>query len=214
MPAELDASSVLINPQVVRQSFKNLIDSKAHPSFAGYLCVCRESHSSGSAEGLKVNFKSFFDRFLRVARTPDEKPYVMPFAESKGSKWSPFFNRNVAGSYAPSSLRDVSPFQQVVKIAGSRRDANYSLVPDHAAIAKKLLLYGKPLGVVSLALFLYRDYGLHLVPQGPTALVTIFREEFGFRTSVPIENKAFSTLFADDSSQFAQQELFVTTTLT
>lgn len=117
----------------------------------------------------------------------------------------------MAGSYAPSSLRDVSPFQQVVSISGSRRRSTYSLVQDHATNAKKYLLFGKSLAVVSLAVFLYRDYGLQLKSQYSDALVSVFRDEFGFRSEVAQENAAFKKLFHVDSLRYPSEELFIKT---
>lgn len=221
MPPEVDANSFLINPTAVRLALTNLTSAKVHPHFAGYLCVCREARSKGKTGDLQPNFKSFFDNFLKVDGTTDEKPYLMPFAESRGENWTPFFNRNVAGSYAPSSLRDVAPFLQVVTIDGSRRQATYSLVRDHASKASQYLLFGKRLGVVSLAAVLYRDYGLELLPGSgdltkvlrSVGLVSVLRDEFGFRSDVPQENSAFAKLFSDDSAQFPDEQLFIKTTL-
>ncbi|HEY5176268.1 MAG TPA: hypothetical protein VII95_11960 [Terriglobales bacterium] len=146
----------------------------------------------------------------------------MPFSESRGDNWTPFFNRNVAGSYAPSSLRGVSPFLQVVTIGGSRRRATYSLVRDHATKASQYLLFGKRLGVVSLAAVLYRDYGLEFnLPNSgglvlefrAVGLVSVFRDEFGFRSEIPQEKSDFAKLFSDDSAEFPARQLFIKTTL-
>ena len=213
MPTESDANPLLLNPNAVRLSITKLTAAKIHPTFAGYLCVCREARSRGKTKDLQPNFKAFFDSFLRVDGATDEKPYLMPFAESKGAKWTPFFNRNVAGSYAPSSLREVSPFQQVVNIDGSRRQATYSLVADHASKASTNLLFRKRLGVVALAVFLYRDYGLELDSPDSKGLVSIFRDEFGFRHEIKQEDSDFATLFNVDSGLIRFDELFIKTTL-
>jgi hypothetical protein len=221
MPPEVDANSFLISPTAVRLALKHLTSARVHPTFAGYLCTCHDARSQGKTRDVQPNFKSFFDSFLRVDGAPDDKPYLMPFRESKGASWTPFFNRNVAGSYAPSSLREVSPFQLVVSVAGSKRQATYSLVSDHASKARQHLLFGKRLGVVSLSAFLYRDYGLELMPAsgGLTSvfrsegLVSVFRDEFGFRSDIPQENSDFGKLFSDDSAEFPDEQLFIKTTL-
>lgn len=163
---------------------------------------------------LKPNFTSFFNQYFKVSGTPDGKPYVMPFSESKGTDWSPFFNRNVAGSYAPSSLRPVSPLRQVVRISGARSSATYSLVADYADKARQHLLFDNPLGVLSLALFLYRDYGLNITGDGRQELIRIFRDEYRFRATETTEDIAFKRLFRDDSRDFEPKELFIKTTLT
>jgi hypothetical protein len=108
----------------------------------------------------------------------------------------------------------VSPFTDVVAVRGSGKRATYSLARDHAERAAKVLLFGKPLGVVSLAAFLYRDYGLSLEAQTSKSLIALFRDEFGFRSTVLAENLAFEKLFVDDSAKFASAgDLFMTTTL-
>lgn len=110
----------------------------------------------------------------------------------------------------------------MVTIAGSRRGATYSLVIDHASKASQYLLFSKRLGVVSLAAVLYRDYGLefNLPDSGrlvsafrSVGLVSVFRDEFGFRSEVPQENSDFAKLFSDDSAEFPAEQLFIKTTL-
>ena len=213
MPSDLDANALLINPQAVRLSLSRLIATKVHPNFAGFLCITREACKKNSTTSLKPNFKSFFDQFFKTDGAPDDKPYVMPFAESRGADWSPFFNRNVAGSYAPSSLRPVSPLRQVVEVSGSRGEATYSLVTSYADKARSYLLFDKPIGIWSLAIFLYRDYGFHLMREGIEGLVSTFREEFGFRPNTIYEKLAYDKLFEDDSSAFQMNELLIKTTL-
>ena len=199
-----EPQKLFVSPRSVQLARHNLLVAKAHPHFTGYLCVCRAAHQSGTTEGLKPDFKKFHDEFLIVAGAPASHPYVTPFPYTS----FPFFNKNPAGSYAPSSLRDVAPLRRAVNIDGSRSAATYSLVADHASRAKSWMLHGKPLPVASLAIFLYRNYELSLEAPKCVHIVRIFREEFGFRQEISKENEVFNTLFQDDSTQFDERELF------
>ena len=195
---------LFVSPKSVRLAFHNLLVAKAHPHFTGYLCVCRTACQSGTTGGLRPDFKKFHDEFLIVAGAPASHPYVTPFPSTS----FPFFNKNPAGSYAPSSLRDVAPLRRAVNIDGSGHDASYSLVSEHANQAKSSMLHGSPLPVASLAIFLYRNYALSLEAHKCVHIVQIFRDEFGFRQEIRRENEVFNTLFQDDSTQFDEGELF------
>jgi hypothetical protein len=105
----------------------------------------------------------------------------------------------------------VAPFLRVVTIKGYGPKASYSLNPGHAKTAFDDLLLKKKLPVVSLATFLYRDYGLNPTSQDMATVLDTFRDEFGFRDSVTAEHAAFDLLFQDDSSQFGQTKVFVET---
>ena len=59
------------------------------------------------------------------------QPYIKLFTEQKASSKNLWLNENVAGSYAPSSLRPDQPFRQVVNISGRK----YSLPTNHAQLA-------------------------------------------------------------------------------
>lgn len=200
----------VISPTVAKQALSRLFEIRVHPHFAGYLCVLQAARSAAKQLARHPDFKDFFERFLRVEGAPAQKPYVQPFTDSKKSdRWSPFFNVNVAGSYAPSSLRPEAPFLGVVKITGDGPRASYSLNPDHAAKAFDDLLLGKRMPVASLAAFLYRDYGFNLAAQNLANVVNVFRDDFGFRGSVVTERSAFDRLFQDDSSTLAQENVFL-----
>ena len=203
----VERQKLFVSPRSVRLAYHNLLTAKAHPHFTGYLCVCRAARQAGTTEGLKPDFKKFHDEFLVVAGAPESHPYLPPFPATR----SPFFNKNPAGSYAPSSLRGVARLRRAVNIDGSGHDASYSLVSDHARQAKSSMLpYGNPLPAASLAVFLYRNYELSLETPKCGQILHIFREEFGFRQNIHIENEVFNTLFQDDSTQFDERELFAT----
>jgi hypothetical protein len=183
-------SQFLVAPESARRAFAALRKSRIHPHFAGYLAINREIRG-GQTAGSSRGIKAFFEDFLTATGLGVEKPYVFPFDEAGGLGTKNTFNRNVAGSYAPSSLRDVAPFLQVVKIEErSRARPLYVLREGHVDLAFKHLIYRARVSPVALASFLYRDYGITADSPDAALLVEIFRDEFGFSTDT-----AFSTLF-------------------
>jgi hypothetical protein len=197
----------VLNKECVRQSLDVLRDLKIHRTFAGYLCLREAAHVAGKRTALKPDFGSFFDRYLRVAGASPNAPYAVPFNDRGSAIW---FNPNVAGSYAPSSLRAVSPLRRVADIFGRRADHTFALKDDDARLCLEHLLNKEPVPVLPLAAFLFREYGLEPEPgeSPPTAndLVLVFREKFGFRTGNKDEDADFNILF--DTGRYLQMISF------
>jgi hypothetical protein len=195
----------VVKAEIVASCLEELRSQKIHNNFAGYLCVKRTAFRDSSREDLQVNFKEFFDTFFRVDDAPSDKPYAMPFWDSPPSEANKWFNENVAGSYAPSSLRSGSPFRKVIRVEGSRRaaDIRYSLLEDDARLALRHLLYNTKIPALSLATFLYRDFAV-ATDEAPTPdlIVRVFQEEFGFiDEALDLIGDDFDTLFSYDYSR-------------
>jgi hypothetical protein len=189
--------SFCLRADVVAQSLALLRSQNIHPVFAGYLCLKRIARKDWLKQGqaaLSPNFKEFFDTYFLVAGAPPRKPYVMPFVEGTANAKNEWFNRNVAGSYARSSLRDVSPYRKVVAIADAKGKPSYKLLPGHAQLALKYLTFSKKIPAAHLAAFLYRDFGFTTGMTVPL-LVDVFRHEFGYRHSDEEENKEFDVIY-------------------
>lgn len=172
-----------VRVEIVAECLAVLRRHQVHQNFAGYLCVVSTAAQEKSTKNLSPNFKEFFDTFLRVPDGHFNKPYIQPFNDSDTLETNIWFNRNVAGSYAPSSLRIESPFRQVVEIEGRGREAKYSLREGHADLALEHLLFGQQLSVIDLAVFLYRDFGFPLNDnETPTInnVLSVFQYEFGY----------------------------------
>lgn len=158
----------------VRESVQALLSRDTHPYFIAYLHLLRTATRSGRSDNLAPDWAEL-GRRLEVAGRPSEKPYLRPFwmrARESGQEW---LNRNLAGSFAASSLRGVP--QQVVAADGGK----FTLRSGHAGLALRYLLLGVRMPVLALAGFLYRDYGI-LEPeeQATESLIRIFRTEHGF----------------------------------
>lgn len=182
----------VIRKHIVAQSLARLREQKTHTLFCGYLYLQQRSSQLGRLEDLQPDFLSFFKTFFFVGNHPLGAPYIKPFTEQKASTKNLWLNENVAGSYAPSSLRPRQPFRRVVNI--QRRV--YSLPPDHARRAFEHLLYSTQIHVADLAVVLYRDFGLLGVPFTIKDLIDIFAFEFGYANKPGDQpNERFRTLF-------------------
>lgn len=192
----------LVKKEVVSICLKRLRMRRTHEHFAGYLCLLYRAAAEGATESIQPNFADFFDQFFRVGGRPDAHPYVKPFVNTAPTTSNLWLNRNVAGSYAPSSIR--STFKKVVEVD----DGGYSLRHNHVQMAHDNLLHGNPIDVADLAVFLYRDYPI--ISEHPTIddLVSTFAIEFGFETSEGERNPDFEILFMLSSSESLQHEIF------
>ena len=174
----------------VKASLDALGGLDAHRALAGYLCVLNAASIESRTADLRPDFRSFFDRFFRIGSPPSKKPYAVPFA--RGAK-SILFNENVAGSYAPSSLRPVNPLRSLMDITGGGSQASFTLRSNHAEKAKELLL-PVPLPIYAFACFMYRDFGFTINPDRREIEDAV---TFDFGTA--LENNLFgSGIFTDD----------------
>jgi len=188
----------VIRKEIVARSLARLREQKTHTLFAGYLYLQCRAAQLGRLHDLQPVFLPFFKQFFQVANHPLGTPYFKIFTERQASEKNLWLNENVAGSYAPSSLRPAQPFRKVVII----ENKTYSLPADHAARALEYLLFSKPVQAADLAVVLYRDYGLLGEAVTIEKLVGIFAYEFGYANqpgAKPDEN--FQTLFSLQTAQ-------------
>lgn len=150
---------------------------------------------------LKVKFRTFYEDYLKVGSAPDDRPYLLPFVLGKGG--AQLFNKNVAGSYAPSSLRDVAPIRTVLKFDGAGSQVTHELVAQHEQLALKSLVSQQRVPVDSLSIFLFRD---HKIERTDTialeCVVDKFCEVFGYDLSDKKSKSRFETLYVRDSETF------------
>ncbi len=188
----------VIRPEIVARSLTRLRQQQTHSLFAGYLYLQRRSTELGRLQDLQPIFLPFFKQFFQVANHPLGAPYIKIFTEQQPSPKNLWLNENVAGSYAPSSLRAGQPFRKVVEI----ENKTYSLPADHATRAFQYLLLKETVQVADLAVVLYRDYGLSEEVRSVENLVGIFAYEFGYNEiSGATPNDNFQILFSLDTAQ-------------
>lgn len=197
-------ASVIKKP-VVAASLARLREQKTHTLFAGYLHLQQLAFREGRREGLRPDFVGFFEEFFEVPGHPVGAPYLKPFTEQKASPKNLWLNENVAGTYAPSSLRPNQPFRQVVDVNDKTRE--YSLKGNHMELALDHLLYGVKVSAIDLAVFLYRDYGIMQSDASVTALVAVFAYEFGYlEEGASDPREALSPLFTLDAPEGWSEE--------
>jgi hypothetical protein len=162
-----------------RQAIEILLGRQTHQFFIAYLFLRRTAAREGRTDGLYLDFAEVGE-FLQVTGGPAGKPFLRPFWKGQRDAHQEWLNANLAGSYAPSSLRGVP--LRVVDIDADRR---FSLREDHWDLALKHLLMDVPMPVLPLAAFLFRDHGLvSEADPDPLHLVTIFQQEFGYDDDV------------------------------
>lgn len=178
----------VLTTSIVRWGIEQLLSRKVHTFFPAYLEIRR-------ATGAKSKVPSRpqwanVGRYLEVPGGPPERPYYRPFWHQSRNAGQDWLNENIAGSYSPSSIREVP--RRVIEIEGS----GYSLKEGHARLALKNLLFGEALPVYPLAIFYYRNSGFTndgpaLSPDG---LIGIFRKDFSFLADA--EMTEFDLLFS------------------
>ncbi len=179
----------------VARSLQRLRARPAHPFFAGYLHLQRRAAELNRLTDLEPDFTRFHQRFFLVKDHPIGTPYVKPFVNHVASEKNLWLNENVAGSYAPSSLRPNQPFRKIVIV----NDGAYSLHPDHAKRALKYLLNNRRVSIADLSVFLYRDFGLLSKVNAIDDLIACFAADFGYSSKLTIPSDgSFKTLFELD----------------
>jgi hypothetical protein len=200
-------ATFVIRKEIVAKSLSRLRSQKTHSLFTGYLCLQQRVHQLSRYVDLQPEFTSFFRKFFYVHNHPLGTPYIKPFTEQKASSKNLWLNENVAGSYAPSSLRPGQPFRKVVQI----QDRTYTLPHNHAQLALTHLLYFKPIQIAELSAVIYRDFGFFDSSMTVQDLIEVFAYEFGYLTNSDSRpNSDFHLLYSTDSTKYWEEDWLVT----
>ncbi|WP_238841316.1 hypothetical protein [Prescottella equi] len=172
--------------QAVKAGVEALRAQPIHEHFPAYLHIRECSIIAGSLNDLKPQW-SKVGGLLRVPGGPPKKPHYRPFSTHDKDPGDYWFNPNLAGSYAISSLRKRSRFMV------NATDDGFALPADHAQQARDLLLSGKQVPAWALAAYYLRDYGFSFGGDGGyRELIDAFRGEFLFNG-----DDDFDVLFED-----------------
>ena len=157
------------------------------------------------------DIEAFHKDYLAIGGAPPQKPYLQPF-RSRGTEVG-LLNKNVQGSYAPSSIRTDQPLSRVVQVEPTsegvliRKNPRYWLVEDHANKVLSEMLAGNKILATSLAIFLFRDRTLAL-PNGSIAdLAPALREFFDLGPKTSDGDTTYETLFEDDAKEYSDNDL-------
>lgn len=183
----------------VRWAIGTLAGQRTHEFFPAYLHLRSKAIEMGSTTDIQPDWRNGLGIFLEVRG--GHHPYFRPFWSRRGPGTMSFWlNANLAGSFAPASIRATPG--KVIEV----HDQMFNLKPNHAQLAREFLLYGKPVSAVALAIFYYRDFGLVTDGQHPTAteLVDLFRRDFRFNEKTA--SRDFDLLF--EVADVADQDWF------
>ncbi len=204
MPHNENSLLFVVKIEKVAECLLELREQKIHQHFPGYLAVKRTATSEGRTSNLRVDFKEFYEAYLTVPG--GSTPYVNAMLRERPSERNAWRNSNIAGSYAPSSIRDGQPFSRVVEV--NRADATYSLLARHWELALEHLAFQQQLPAITLAVFLYRDYALCTDSPSLKDLVRQFQVEFGYLNEDGKPNDEFKYLYTDESEGSLPEEWF------
>lgn len=175
----------------VRWAVETLAGQRTHEFFPAYLHLRAKAIETGSTTDIHPDWRNGLGTFLEVRGGPH--PYFRPFLSRRGTGTMSFWlNVNLAGSFAPSSIRTTP--RKVIEV----HDRTFDLKPNHAQLAREFLLYDTPVSAIALAMFYYRDFGLitdGALPKS-TDLIDLFRRGFRFSEQSPSDDD-FDLLFED-----------------
>jgi hypothetical protein len=147
----------LLTSDAVKWAITELKSRRTHPFFLPYLQLCRRSAIEQSSSNISPQWSDLGD-LLAVPGGPPNRPYYRPLSTKADRDESSYWmNSNLAGMWAPSSIRTT---------AGFLLDGNQFRLPqNHAEQALHAFLYDDPMPALALGIFLFRDYGFHGVPE-------------------------------------------------
>ncbi len=166
----------------VRDCIAHLRAQSIHPFFPAYLHIRRTAAAQGKLAGIRPDWDEL-GRFFEVAGAPSTHPYFRPFTTAQGESDQEWLNPNIAGSFAPSSLRAGQPPLRVVEVGTGR--GQFNLRANHWELAREHLLDGKRVPLAPLAGFFLRDYAFENYDPAPgnDDLGVAFVEVFGYNDS-------------------------------
>jgi hypothetical protein len=168
----------------IRSAIAALSSRRIHPFFIAYLHLRSLAVEQGSLSNIRPSWNAI-GPLLAVPGGPPGKPYYRPFSDREVHDPSRYWlNRNLAGSYAPSSVRGV-----VLRVVETSNQS-YTLRDGHASLALENFLYDSRIPTEHLVGYLYRNFGFESFESDLPSMadvVNIFLEDFHF-----IQNGAMS----------------------
>jgi hypothetical protein len=175
MAAAEQPTTYVLTLEAVRWGIAELKRSKVHPFFLAYLHLRKHASEQGTDTGISADWDELGE-YLAVPGGPPGKPYYRPVWNGNVNNVSRYWlNPNIAGSYAPSSLRGVP--RKVIDTNGSQ----FILRPNHTQRALTHLLYNGTISSLAFAAFFYRDHGFAAddLPE-PADLEMVLRRDLRF----------------------------------
>jgi hypothetical protein len=188
--SEAEQPVFVLTVEVVRWAIEQLQGRKVHTFFPAYLEIRRTAIEGESESDIHPDWGNL-EKHLHVPGGPPGKPNFRPFWHRTRKGGEDWMNANIAGSYAPSSIRRLP-----AKVVNPDGSGGYSLKSDHARLALEHLLLGQAMPILPLAVFYYRDFGFTTDEPAlsPAGLIDVFRRDFAFNS--PPGREDFEVLFS------------------
>lgn len=182
-------STFILRTDAVRCCINVIRGRKIHPFFPAYLHLRQQALAQGS-DTVTPHWHDLAP-FLELPGGPPDKPYFRPFWNQSRGAGQEWLNRNLAGSYAGSSIR-----QQPLKVI-TYEDGLFGFRDQHWDAALEYLLYKERVPAVAVAGFFYRDFAFQTEGTEPTPndLVTIFRRDFLYDQPEDDPDREFDVIF-------------------
>ena len=213
MPAPKSRPEYTIEPQAVRRAIDQLVGRRSHEHLPAYLAILRQRLNAKSGRVALRDIEEFYHEYMRVPDAPTGKPFLQPFL-SRGNR-ARLLNKNLQGSFAPSSIRPGQPLSHVVELPSQdgRRgghDGVYKLVDDHADKVLSEMLSGNKILSASIAIFLFRDRSVILdkisTDRLSIGLIPALREFLKIRSIDKNGDHIYNTLFDDDTAMYEDSD--------
>jgi hypothetical protein len=188
----------VLTRETVKGGISTLKKQRIHEHFPAYLYLRKLAVTSGSLANLNPEWREV-SIVLKMPGGPPTKPHYRPFSSVNRKDESGYwYNRNLAGSYAPKSMRATSDF-----MLNSNGDG-YELPIDHAQQALVRLLKGKKVPAWALAAYYLRNHAFAFDGAGGyKELVGAFKIEFSFDKTMD-----FDVLFEDEEPTWFSGDWF------
>lgn len=193
-----------LSPDSVRWSIKELKKQSIHPYFLAYLVLRRRALEEGRTSGFSVNWDQEIGPYLRVDGGGPTRPFYRPFLNQVVRDESRYWlNPNLAGSYAPSSIRKAAG-----AIAGGE-GREYLLQSNHATTAATILLNGGKVNAYAFGIYLLRNRAFVTTHPDRSNVIEAFKKLFLFGPEYP-QGSADYELFFSTAEKFAppQTDIF------
>ncbi|MFJ9633411.1 hypothetical protein ACIRU8_37515 [Streptomyces sp. NPDC101175] len=195
----------VLSTEAVRWAIETLTTRRIHPFFLAYLYLHGLTPDEDNPAPV-VPVWNDLGKYLTMPGGPSRKPYYRPFFQEISKPERYWLNANLAGSYAPSSLRQVP--RRIVDVS---EEGRFRLKDDSAGLALEHLLYAEPAPLLALSAFMLRNYGFQSDDGAPSErdLCSLFLAEFNFREGEgsPLSGDA-SVIFTVDSRTLPTAEFF------
>lgn len=169
---ELATAPAYVSIPAVQQAIKTLQGQQVHPFFIAYLHLRAIARVQQRTDGLTPAWGALRPH-LNMPGGPPGKPYYRPLHHRVNDPNNYWMNRNLAGSFAPRSLRE-GAVAKVVTVD----DGRFTLHANHAHLAREHLLFGAQIPTVAFAAFWYRDYAIESDAEPASALRALVANDF------------------------------------